>query len=165
MYCVSLLLSGIVRKLNVSDGLSTLEIGAAQLSLRSGSTKTRKKPKKSAPFSHEMPGILRICLRYKVNQLSWVIFISHQSQKSLKKFVELFQLCSFFFKIKKVDFFPLSLFGLLADSCQIKAGIPICGFLDWKLSKMTGNCKQWIVTLIYFVFRQCFKSVGRLRQD
>ena len=28
------------------------------------------KPEKSAPFSHEKPDIFRICLRYKVNQLS-----------------------------------------------------------------------------------------------
>ena len=43
--------------------------------------------------------------------------------------------------------------------------VPIFGPLDWQLSKMTGNCEQWVVTLIYkcsyavahFVFRQCFK--------
>ena len=35
------------------------------------------KPEKSAPFSHKKRDIFRICLRYKVNQLSWVIFISH----------------------------------------------------------------------------------------
>ena len=35
------------------------------------------KPNKSAPFSHKKRDIFRICLRYKVNQLSWVIFVSH----------------------------------------------------------------------------------------
>ena len=34
------------------------------------------KPEKRAPFSHEKPDIFTIYLRYKVNQLSWVIFIS-----------------------------------------------------------------------------------------
>ena len=51
------------------------------------------KPEKSALFCHEMPDIFRICLRYKVNQLSLVIFISQKSWK--KKFLEFFQLCLF----------------------------------------------------------------------
>ena len=64
------------------------------------------KPEKSAPFPHEKQYIFRTCLRYKVNELSWVIFTSHQSQKSWKeKSLEFFQLCAFFFKVRKVDFF------------------------------------------------------------
>ena len=51
------------------------------------------KPEKSALFCHEMPDIFRICLQYKVNQLSLVIFISQKSWK--KKFLEFFQLCLF----------------------------------------------------------------------
>ena len=35
------------------------------------------KPEKSASFSHKRPDIFSICLRYKVNQLSSVIFLSH----------------------------------------------------------------------------------------
>ena len=31
------------------------------------------KPEESAPFSHKKPVIFRICFRYKVKQLSWVI--------------------------------------------------------------------------------------------
>ena len=128
------------------------------------------KPEKSAPFSHKKPDISRIFLRYKVNQLPWVIFISHQSQKKLERKISRVLsafFCLLFSKSKKVDFLPFSLFGLLilTDSYQIKAGIPIFGPLDWQLSKITGNSEQWLVTLIYkcsyvdahFVCRQCFK--------
>ena len=69
--------------------------------------------RKVPPFSHEKRDIFRICLRYKVKQLSWVIFISHGSQKSWKEtFLEFFRLFAFFFKAKKVEFFPPSLFGM-----------------------------------------------------
>ena len=43
------------------------------------------KLEKSAPFSHEKPEIFRICLLYIVKQVSWVIFISYEWQKSWKK--------------------------------------------------------------------------------
>ena len=109
----------------------------------------------------------------KVKQLSWVIFISHESQKSWKEtFLEFFQLFAFFFKVKKSrPFSSFFVWSFWADSCQIKAGIPIIP-LNWQLSKMTGNCEQWIVTLIYncsYVGALCvpamFQDVGRLRQD
>ena len=111
----------------------------------------------------------------KVKQLSWVIFISHESQKSWKEtFLEFFQLFAFFFKVKKKSrrFSSFFIWSLWADSCQIKAGMPIFSPLNWQLSKMTGNCEQWIVTLIYncsYVGALCvpamFQDVGRLRQD
>ena len=132
-----------------------------------------RKLEKRAPFSHEKQNIFRICLRYKVKQLSWVIFISHESQKSWKEtFLEFFQLFAFFFKVKKSrPFSSFFVWSFWADSCQIKAGIPIIP-LNWQLSKMTGNCEQWIVTLIYncsYVGALCvpamFQDVGRLRQD
>ena len=128
------------------------------------------KLEESAPFSHEKRDIFRICIRYKVKQFSWVIFISHESQKSWKeKFLEFFQLFAFFFKVKKKAtfsrFFCLVFLGG-------KAGISIFSPLNWQLSKMTGNCEQWIVTLIYscsYVGTLCvpamFQDVGRLRQD
>ena len=109
----------------------------------------------------------------KVKQLSWVIFISHESQKSWKEtFLEFFQLFAFFFKVKKSrPFSSFFVWSFWADSCQIKAGIPIRP-LNLQLSKMTGNCEQWIVTLIYncsYVGALCvpamFQDVGRLRQD
>ena len=101
------------------------------------------KPEKSAPFSHEKRDIFRICLRYKANQLSWVIFISQQSQKSWKeKFLEFFQLCTFFFKVRKSTSSLFLCLVFLADNCQIKAGIQIFGPLDSQLSKMTANCEQ-----------------------
>ena len=85
------------------------------------------KLEKSAPFSHEKPDIFKIFLRYKVKQLSWVIFISHESQKSWKEtFLEFFQSRPF------SSFFVWSFW---ADSCQIKAGIPIFSPLNWQLSK------------------------------
>ena len=132
------------------------------------------KLEESAPFSHEKRDIFRICIRYKVKQFSWVIFISHESQKSWKeKFLEFFQLFAFFFKVKKSrPFSSFFVWSFWADSCQIKAGIPIFSPLNWQLSKMTGNCEQWIVTLIYncsYVGALCvpamFQDVGRLRQD
>ena len=109
------------------------------------------KLEKSAPFSHEKPDILKIFLRYKVKQLSWVIFISHESQKNWKEtFLEFFLLFAFFFKVKQSrPFSSFFVWSFWADSCQIKAGIPIFSPLNWQLSKMTGNCEQWIVTLIY----------------
>ena len=112
------------------------------------------KPDKSAPVSHEKSDIFRICLWYKLNQLSWVIFISHYSQKSWKeKFREFFQLFAFSFKVEKSRLFPapFSAFSF--------------GPLDWQLSKNGG--KFWaIVALIYkcfifvvahFLLRQCLK--------
>ena len=132
------------------------------------------KLEESAPFSHEKRNIFMICLRYKVKQLSWVIFISHESQKSWKEiFLEFFQLFAFFFKVKKSrPFSSFFVWSFWADSCQTKAGIPIFSPLNWQLSKMTGNCEQWIVTLIYncsYVGTLCvpavFQDVGRLRQD
>ena len=127
------------------------------------------KLEKSAPFSHEKPDILKIFLRYKVKQLSWVIFISHESQKSWKEtFLEFFQLFAFFFKVKKKSrrFSSFFIWSLWADSCQIKAGMPIFSPLNWELSKMTGNCEQWIVTLIYncSYVGAMFQDVGRLRE-
>ena len=133
-----------------------------------------RKLEESAPFSHEKRDTFRICIRYKVKQFSWVIFISHESQKSWKeKFLEFFQLFAFFFKVKKSrPFSSFFVWSFWADSCQIKAGIPIFSPLNWQLSKMTGNCEQWIVTLIYncsYVGALCvpsmFQDVGRLRQD
>ena len=84
------------------------------------------KLEKSAPFSHEKPDIFRIFLRYKVKQLSWVIFISHESQKSWKeKFLESFQLFSFFFKVKKKSTFFLFLcLVLLGGQLSNKGGNP-----------------------------------------
>ena len=129
---------------------------------------------KSAPFSHGKPDVFRMCLRHKVNQLSSVIFISHESRKSWKEtFLEFFQLFAFFFKVKKSrPFSSFFVWSFWADSCQIKAGISIFSPLNWQLSKMTGNCEQWIVTLIYscsYVGTLCvpamFQDVGRLRQD
>ena len=71
------------------------------------------KPEKSAPFSHKKRDIFRICLRYKVNQFSWVIFISHYSQKSEKgKFLKFFQLFAFLYKVEKSRLCNLSLFRL-----------------------------------------------------
>ena len=72
------------------------------------------KLEKRAPFSHEKQNIFRIRLRYKVKQLSWVIFISHESQKSWKEtFLEFFSnFCLFLQNKKKVDLFPFFLFGL-----------------------------------------------------
>ena len=95
------------------------------------------KLEKSAPFSHEKPDIFKIFLRYKVKQLSWVIFISHESQKSWKEtFLEFFQLFAFFFKVKKSrPFSSFFVWSFWADSCQIKAGIPIFSPLNWQLSK------------------------------
>ena len=109
------------------------------------------KLEKSAPFSHEKPDIFKIFRRYKVKQLSWVIFISHESQKNWKEtFLEFFLLFAFFFKVKQSrPFSSFFVWSFWADSCQIKAGIPIFSPLNWQLSKMTGNCEQWIVTLIY----------------
>ena len=91
------------------------------------------KPEKSAPFSHEKSEIFRICLRCRVKQLSWVIFISHESQKSWKEtFLEFFRLFAFFFKVKKSRLFSsFFVWSFWADSCQIKAGIPIFSPLNW----------------------------------
>ena len=96
-----------------------------------------RKPKKSAPFPHEKPDVFRICLRHKVNQLSSVIFISHESRKSWKEtFLEFFQLFAFFFKVKKSrPFSSFFVWSFWADSCQIKAGISIFSPLNWQLSK------------------------------
>ena len=93
------------------------------------------KLEKSAPFSHEKPDIFKIFLRYKVKQLSWVIFISHESQKSWKEtFLEFFQLFAFFFKVKKSrPFSSFFVWSFWADSCQIKAGISIFSPLNWQL--------------------------------
>ena len=110
----------------------------------------------------------------KVKQLSWVVFISHESQKRWKEaFLQFFQLFAFFSKVKESrPFSSFFIWSFWADSCQIKAGIPVFSPLNWQLSKMTGNCEQWIVTLIYncsYVGALCvpamFQDVGRLRQD
>ena len=95
------------------------------------------KLEKSAPLSHEKRDIFRICVRYKVKQLSWVKLISHESQKSWKEtFLEFFQLFAFFFKVKKSrPFSSFFVWSFWADSCQIKAGIPIFSPLNWQLSK------------------------------
>ena len=71
----------------------------------------------------------------KVKQLSWVIFISHESQKSWKEtFLEFFQLFAFFFKVKKSrPFSSFFIWSFWADSCQIKAGISIFSPLNWQL--------------------------------
>ena len=93
------------------------------------------KLEKSAPFSHEKPDIFKIFLRYKVKQLSWVIFISHESQKSWKEtFLQFFQLFAFFFKVKKSrPFSSFFIWSFWADSCQTKAGISIFSPLNWQL--------------------------------
>ena len=125
------------------------------------------KPEKSTFFSQKKKDIFRICVRYKVNQLSWVIFLLTNRKKAEKRiFSSFFSFLSLLYKYKKSRFFFAFLcFDFLVDSCQIKAGIPIFSPLDWQLSKMTGNCEQWVVRLIYkcpyavahFVLRQCFK--------
>ena len=102
------------------------------------------KLEKSAPFSHEKPDIFKIFLRYKVKQLSWVIFISHESQKNRKEtFLEFFLLFAFFFKVKQSrPFSSFFVWSFWADSCQIKAGIPfftpLNSPLNWQLWAM--NC-------------------------
>ena len=84
------------------------------------------KPKKSAPFSRKRPDIIRICLRYKVNQLSWVIFISHWSQKRLER--EIYRVCSVFYLFiqsrKKSTFLYLSLFRLFGGQLSKKGENP-----------------------------------------
>ena len=112
------------------------------------------KPEKSAPFSHEKPDILKIFLRYKVKQLSWVIFISHESQKNWKEtFLEFFLLFAFFFKVKQSrPFSSFFVWSFWADSGQIKAGIPFVtplnSPLNWQLWAM--NCD---VNLQFFICR------------
>ena len=104
---------------------SILNAGKRKLFFNFQSALILWKLEKSAPFSHEIPGIFRICLRCKVMQseeLSWVIFISHESQKSWKE------------KVKESRPFSSSfIWSFWADSCQIKAGIPICSPLNWQL--------------------------------
>ena len=117
------------------------------------------KLEKSAPFSHEKPDIFKIFLRYKVKQLSWVIFISHESQKSWKEtFLEFFQLFAFFFKVKKSrPFSSFFVWSFWADSCQIKAGIPfftpLNSPLNWQFWAM--NCN---VNLQFFICRHTLCS-------
>ena len=112
------------------------------------------KLEKSAPFSHEKPDIFKIFLRYKVKQLSWVIFISHESQKNWKEtFLEFFLLFAFFFKVKQSrPFSSFFVWSFWADSCQIKAGIPfftpLNSPLNWQLWAM--NCD---VNLQFFICR------------
>ena len=106
------------------------------------------KLEKSAPFSHEKPDIFKIFLRYKVKQLSWVIFISHESQKNWKEtFLEFFLLFAFFFKVKQSrPFSSFFVWSFWADSCQIKAGIPfftpLNSPLNWQLWAM--NCERYV---------------------
>ena len=94
------------------------------------------KLEESAPFSHEKRDIFRICIRYKVKQFSWVIFISHESQKSWKeKFLEFFQLFAFFFKVKKSRPFPaFFVWSFWAERRESQSSV---------LS--TDNCQKWQV--------------------
>ena len=82
--------------------------------------------RKVPPFLMKSRILLRFCRRYKVNELSRVIFISHQSQKSWKeKFLEFFQLCAFFFKVKRSRLFSPFFcfkFGLLSGQLSSKGG-------------------------------------------
>ena len=95
----------------------------------------------------------------KVKQLSWVIFISHESQKSWKEtFLEFFQLFAFFFKVKKSrPFSSFFVWSFWADSCQIKAGIPfftpLNSPLNWQLWAMNFD-----VNLQFFICRHTLCS-------
>ena len=119
------------------------------------------KPEKSALFCHEMPDIFRICLRYKVNQLSLVIFISQKSWK--KKFLEFFQLCLFFF-CKKLDLFPLSLFGLFEGKLSNKGGkitgrFQLFYFLQKKQITKMKNAKK--SRCLFIIHTQNYKKETR----
>ena len=84
------------------------------------------KLEKSAPLSHEKPDIFRICVRYKVKQLSWVIFISHESQKKLER--DISRVCSTFCLFlqgkKKSTFFLFLCLVFLGGQVSNKGGNP-----------------------------------------
>ena len=122
-----------------------------------------RKPKKSAPFPHEKPDVFRICLRHKVNQLSSVIFISHESRKSWKEtFLEFFQLFAFFFKVKKSRLFPGPFLCLvfLAECTRltaVKKGREILGNPGINLQVFICSCTLCVPAM--------FQDVGSLRQN
>ena len=82
------------------------------------------KPEKSASFSHKRPDIFSICLRYKVNQLSWVIYLYLPNRKKgeRRNFSSFFSFLPFYTTSKKVDFFCLSLFRLFGGQLSNKGG-------------------------------------------
>ena len=102
------------------------------------------------------------------------IYISRIAKKLERDISRVFSTFCLFLQSKKKSrpFSSFFIWSFWVDSCQIKAGIPIFSPLNWQLSKMTGNCEQWIVTLIYscsYVGTLCvpamFQDVGRLRRD
>ena len=126
------------------------------------------KPEKSAPFSYKKRNIFRICLRYKVNQFSWVTFISHQSQKSEKgNFLEFFQLFAFLYKVEKRRLFYLSLFRLFGGQLSKKGGNP-----NLRASRLTAVKKWWeilsnpdINLQVLHTLSSMLEDVGCLHQD